>query len=547
MNLLRFLLRTSWATLTLAVLAGLISGACNAGLIAVINKALSESASSAAALAGIFAGLCLLQFLMNASAEALLIRISQGAICNLRLLLSNQILASPLRHLEEIGIPQLLASLTDDIQSISDAVLKIPFFCVNLASVLGCVIYLGTISWTALVWTLGFLALGIFSYQLPTVKATSLLESARNREDKLFSHFRAITEGIKELKLHSHRRQAFLREELQPTLAVYRNHQVVGLTILSAAAAWGDLLAFGLIGLLLFALRPLQNISGPILSSYVLTGVYLVGPLAYCIEILPNLVTASIAFRKIESLNLSLETSSTKGKLTTLQPERISSWRRLELVGVTHAYYREQEVSRFVLGPINLTLYPGELVFIVGGNGSGKSTLVKLLTGLYIPETGEICVDGKPITDKNREWYRQHFSVVFSDFYLFERTLGLSGSDLDMRIQDYLVKLQLDHKVQIVNGRLSTTALSQGQRKRLALLTAYLEDRPIYVFDEWASDQDPIFKEIFYTQLLPELKNKGKTVLVVSHDDRYFYLAERIVKLEDGKLESIVNQETLSS
>ncbi|KAB8318899.1 cyclic peptide export ABC transporter [Tolypothrix campylonemoides VB511288] len=544
MNLLRFLLRTSWVSLTLAVLAGLISGACNAGLIAVINQALREP--SAIALAGSFAALCLLQFLTNLSAEALLIRISQGAVCNLRLLLSNQILASPLRHLEQIGIHRLLASLTDDIRTISDAILRIPFFCVNLASVIGCVIYLGTLSSTALFWTLGFLAIGIFSYQFPTIRATNLLELARKREDKLFSHFRAITEGVKELKLNSQRRYAFLSEELQPTITKYRDNQVLGLTILSTAATWGDLLAFGLIGLLLFVLSSLQNISGSILSSYVLTGVYLVGPLANCIEILPNLVTANIAFSKIESLDLSLTTNLTRGKLTT-PVEQISCWRCLELVGVTHAYYREQEFSRFVLGPIDLTLYPGELVFIIGGNGSGKSTLVKLLTGLYIPETGEICVDGKLITDKNREWYRQHFSVVFSDFYLFERTLGLGGSDLDSQIQDYLIRLQLEHKVQIKNGKLSTTDLSQGQRKRLALLTAYLEDRPIYVFDEWASDQDPIFKEIFYTQLLPELKNKGKTVLVVSHDDRYFHLAERVVKLEDGKLNAIVHQKALSS
>lgn len=543
MNLLGFLLRTSWVSLTLAVLAGLVSGACNAGLIAVINQALTKP--SALALAGSFAALCLLQFLTNLCAEALLIRISQAAVCNLRLLLSKQILASPLRHLEEIGIHRLLASLTDDIRAISDTILRIPFFCVNLASVIGCVIYLGTLSWTALVWTLGFLAIGIFSYQFPTIRATNLLELARKREDKLFSHFRAITEGVKELKLNSQRRHAFLDEELKPTITKYRDNQVEGLTILSAAATWGDLLAFGLIGLLLFVLSSLQNISGSILSSYVLTGVYLVGPLAYCIEILPNLVTASIALSKIESLGLSLATNSTRGITAPL--EQISSWRCLELVGVTHAYYREQEFSRFVLGPINLTLYPGELVFIIGGNGSGKSTLVKLLTGLYIPETGEICVDGKLITDKNQEWYRQHFSVVFSDFYLFERTLGMGGSDLDSQIQDYLVKLQLEHKVQIKNGKLSTTALSQGQRKRLALLAAYLEDRPIYVFDEWASDQDPIFKEIFYTQLLPELKNKGKTVLVVSHDDRYFHLAERVVKLEDGKLNAIVNQKALSS
>ncbi len=127
--------------------------------------------------------------------------------------------------------------------------------------------------------------------------------------------------------------------------------------------------------------------------------------------------------------------------------------------------------------------------------------------------------------------------MVFSDFYLFEELLGLDDDNLDQKCSEYLQQLQLDHKVKVKNGQLSTTALSQGQRKRLALLTAYLEDRPIYLFDEWAADQDPIYKEIFYTKLLPELRDRGKTVLVISHDDRYFHLADRIIKLDYGKID----------
>ncbi len=472
---------------------------------------------------------------MNLSAEALLIRNSQDAVCKLWLYLSQRILASPLRKIEETGIPRLLTSLTDDIQSISDTILRIPFFCVNLATFIGCIIYLGTLSWAALAWTLGFLTLGIISYQIPTNKGITLLENARDGEDRLFGHFRSVTEGIKELKLNRDRRLAFINEELQPTVTAYRDNQINGLTILSAASTWGDLLAFSLIGLALFILGPLQKIDNLVLASFILTGIYLVGPLANCVEILPSLATASIALKKIENLGLSLSKSESKFS-AVIKP--VDSWLSLELRGVTHAYYREQESSYFTLGAIDLTFKPGELVFIVGGNGSGKSTLVKLLTGLYIPESGEIRLNNQVVTHESREWYRQHFSVVFSDFYLFDRILGFSSPDKDRRIQDYLVKLQLDHKVEINDGQLSTTALSQGQRKRLALLAAYLEDRPIYIFDEWASDQDPMFKDIFYTQLLPELQSQGKTVIVVSHDDRYFPLAERIIKLADGQVES---------
>ena len=168
--------------------------------------------------------------------------------------------------------------------------------------------------------------------------------------------------------------------------------------------------------------------------------------------------------------------------------------------------------------------------------GSGKTTLGKLLTGLYVPESGEIRLNSQLITDLNRNQYRQYFSAVFSDCYLFEKLLGLDNPKLDTQAREYLVQLQLDAKVNVKDGNLSTLDLSQGQRKRLALLAAYLEDRPVCLFDEWAADQDPQFKEIFYLHLLPELKSRGKTIVVISHDDRFYRLADRIVRLDYGRL-----------
>src|SRR5688500_3979755 len=189
-----------------------------------------------------------------------------------------------------------------------------------------------------------------------------------------------------------------------------------------------------------------------------------------------------------------------------------------------------------MLGSTDASLQPGEVVFIAGGNGSGKSTLAKIITGLYPPESGEIRLDGRVVNDTNRDEYRQLFSAVFSDFYLFDDLLGLEKPNLDAQARGYLEQLHLEHKVKVVDGKFSTTALSQGQRKRLALLTAYLEDRPIYLFDEWASDQDPMFKEIFYTRILPDLKACRKTVIAITHDDKYFDLADRLLKLDSGKL-----------
>jgi putative ATP-binding cassette transporter len=359
---------------------------------------------------------------------------------------------------------------------------------------------------------------------------------AREEQDQLLKHFRAITEGIKELKLNHQRRQAFFVEELQATATASRRYNVIGSTVFSMASSWGLLTLFLAIGILLFGFPKVVSVERSVLSSYALVTVYLILPLEAILSSLPILSRASVALKKIETLGLSLGANATEKQAIANHPP-LASWNSLELSGITHAYQGEREESGFTLGPVDLTFHPGEVVFIVGGNGSGKSTLAKLILGLYSPETGEILLDGKVITDENREWYRQHFSAVFSDFYLFERLLGFRRDNLDPQAEDYLTRLQLEHKVQVKDGQLSTTLLSQGQRKRLTLLTAYLEDRPIYLFDEWASDQDPVFKAVFYIQLLPELKRRGKAVLVISHDDHYFHLADRIVKLDYGKLE----------
>ena len=196
-----------------------------------------------------------------------------------------------------------------------------------------------------------------------------------------------------------------------------------------------------------------------------------------------------------------------------------------------------------MLGPIDVTIHRGQIVFIIGGNGSGKTTLAKLITGLYLPESGELRLDGQAITPSNREGYRQLFSVVFDDAMVFEGLWGLKAADLDQRAQEHLRALELGHVVTVSGGVFSTTKLSRGQRKRLALVTAYLEDRPIYLFDEWAADQDPMFRKTFYQRLLPELKSRGKTVVAVTHDDRYFAVADRVIKLEEGKVVQTLRHE----
>jgi putative ATP-binding cassette transporter len=516
-------------------LAALLSGACNAGLIALVNAALKRPGSATATLVWSFAGLGFLKLASNFIAQVSLTKFSQGTIANLRRDLVRKILAVPLRHLEDVGAPRLLVALTEDILNISQALLIIPGFAVNAAMLLAGAAYLGWLSWQVLLGMCGFIVVGSLGYRLLIASGFKSLNAARTEEDRLFGHFRALTEGIKELKLHRNRRGAFLSENIQTTTGNFQRHNVAAEIHFVIAHTWGHLLFLALFGLMLFLLPKLQPMTGQSLTAFVVTTLYLMGPLAGLMGSLSVFGRANVSLEKVEALGVSLAARCTE-EWSLTRPECTAGFERLELIGARHSYNHEKDDSSFVLGPINLVFEPGELVFLVGGNGSGKSTLAKLITGLYPPETGEIRLDGEPITDENRDDYRQLFSAVFSDFYLFESLLGLHTANLDARAKAYLAELHLDHKVKVRNGDLSTTALSQGQRKRLALLTAYLEDRPFYVFDEWASDQDPLFKEIFYTQLLPELKARGKTALIITHDEKFFHLADRTIKLDYGRL-----------
>lgn len=533
MNLIYFLLRSSWVMVAVAIATGFVSGGSSAGLIALISSATSKT-SSLTAIAWGFVGLVIVALLTSIISQVMLIRLSQNAVLQLRLSLSCQVLASELSHLEQLGNPRLLATLTEDVQTVANAVYIIPFLCIDMAMVLGCLVYVIWLSWLVFLCLVGLIVIGVGSCQWLLRRGEKLLALARDEQDVLFQNLATITGGVKELKLNYQRRQVFLTKNLQSTANRFRHYNVAGLTLFATTTSWGKLLFFFAIGFLLFALPKLLVINPQTLSGFILTFTYLMLPMDNIVNNLPQISKANVALQKIESLGLSL---ASRSEVSTVPPAFNSSWHSLQLKSITHTYHTDQEDKSFIFGPIDLTVHPQQVVFIVGGNGSGKSTLAKLITGLYIPENGEIWFDDELITEQNREWYRQHFSVVFSDFYLFEELLGLENTDLDIQAQSYLKKLQLDRKVRIENGKLSTTALSQGQRKRLALLTAYLEDRPIYLFDEWAADQDPVFKEIFYTQLLPEMRNRGKTVLVISHDDRYFYLADRVVKLDYGRIE----------
>ena len=535
MKLLAFLLRRSPTGLPVAVLLGLASGIASTGLLAVAHQAIDSLQTGLdPSLLWIFIALCVVVPALRTLSQYMLVALSQNMVLELRMHLARRILATPLARIESHGAPRLLASLIDDVNVLGEGLMQIPILSLSTAIVLGAFGYMAWLSPPLFMVLMVVMVLGIATYRLPFLWGYRFFGKARKEKDELFDHLRSLTDGIRELKLHRRRNQALL-DHLESSGKTMHRSYIWSYTIFGAAASWGQLLFFVVIGVLIFAVPLGYEVSTSTLIGYTLALLYLMNPLHAILDFFPILSRAGVALEKVEALGLSLASPPSKEEVAQHQ-ERLDRWQRLELRGIRYAYGDEDHKYRFTFGPVDLTFEPGELVFFVGGNGSGKTTFVKLLTGLYAPDEGQILLGDTVIGDAQREDYRQFFSLVFADPYLFQHLLGLEAPSLDEAAQTYLRELELHEKVEIRDGALSTTALSQGQRKRLALLTAYLEDRPAYIFDEWAADQDPTFREVFYYKILPELKARGKTLFVISHDDRYYGVADRIIKLDSGQV-----------
>jgi putative ATP-binding cassette transporter len=532
-KLIAFLFQTNGRGILVVTLAGILSGAASSLFVAMVNASLHRPDHVLLAIG--FGVVVAVRISANIFSQWFLVRFAQTSILELCDTMCRRVLDTPFRTLERVGPSRIMTTLTDDVGTLTGALQAIPSVITNAAILLGCTVYLAWLSWKAALVLAGFALIGAVGYRILTRRAARPIAEARAERETLFRTFRTLTEGIKELKMNRTRRQAFLDTDLTGTTHRLRRINLSATRHYLFADAWAQIMFFGIMGVMLFALPSLEQIPLESLTGYVFVALYAMTPLWGFMGALPIFHRGDAALTRINDLGLSLMQRPAHEGIAT-EPATVPG-ASIEMRDVTFTYNSMASGTEgFSLGPVSMAVHSGELVFVIGGNGSGKSTFVKLLTGLYAPDSGEITINGRPVGMESRDGYREHFSAVFSDFFLFENLAGASREDLDLHAQSYLRLLGLDHVVHVQDGVLSTTALSQGQRRRLALLNAYLEDRPVYVFDEWAADQDPAYRQIFYSKFLPELKARGKTVVVITHDDRYFYLGDRIIKLEYGKI-----------
>ncbi len=475
-----------------------------------------------------FIALLIVFFLSSTIVELGLSVFGQNFIFKMQRRVVKQILDTPLLKVAKVGKARILASLGSDVRNISFGLLRLPDFLQSSILILCTSVYLCYLSpqiftlcaiWIIVVFTINnFLMMKVYAY----------FRKARENDDALQNNYQNILDGHKELLINRYRAKLYYEDEFESNARSKKKNSTLGNLFNNLSSNFTNVALLALVGVEFYLALEFKWASVAEATTIALSILFLRTPLVSMIGSFPTLLLAKIALDKIAKLELD------DYKEHFEKTNFIKDWHQISFKNTSFSYD-----DNFHLNPVNLDLKKGELIFLIGKNGSGKSTFCMLLTGLFKPSEGEIFVDDMKIDDDNLDVYRSLVSAVFSDFHLFTKTLAKEKFADEEKIASWLEFLELKGKTRVEDHELVLTKLSTGQKKRLAMLIALLEERDILVLDEWAADQDPVFRRFFYKKLLPLLKEQGKTIFAITHDDAYFDSADRIFLAEGGNISEL--------
>lgn len=475
-----------------------------------------------------FIALLVVFFLSSTIVELGLSVFGQNFIFKMQRRVVKQILDTPLLKVAKVGKARILASLGSDVRNISFGLLRLPDFLQSSILILCTSAYLCYLSpqiftlcaiWIIVVFTINnFLMMKVYAY----------FRKARENDDALQNNYQNILDGHKELLINRYRAKLYYEDEFESNARSKKKNSTLGNLFNNLSSNFTNVALLALVGVEFYLALEFKWASVAEATTIALSILFLRTPLVSMIGSFPTLLLAKIALDKIAKLELD------DYKEHFEKTNFIKDWGQISFKNTSFSYD-----DNFHLNPVNLDLKKGELIFLIGKNGSGKSTFCMLLTGLFKPSEGEIFVDDMKIDDDNLDIYRSLVSAVFSDFHLFTKTLAKEKFADEEKIASWLEFLELKGKTRVEDHELVLTKLSTGQKKRLAMLIALLEERDILVLDEWAADQDPVFRRFFYKKLLPLLKEQGKTIFAITHDDAYFDSADRIFLAEGGNISEL--------
>ncbi len=521
-------------SLPLLIILSMLSGSANAVIIFLISGSLF-SPIKLGYMVYFFILAMGLYLLGRKVVQTRLTELTFNIVYDMRMNLIEKIFYTSYQKFEKMDRGRVFATLNDDTGQVGNSANIFVTLLTSMITTFGVFLYLSTIAFWATLVTLGVVIVIATIYYLVSQKAQVYLEEARDTRNVYMRLLNGLIDGFKELSIHFNKKKQY-RDDVEKSTREFRDKTTVGIVKFINAFMIGESMLVAVLGAVAFAVRRLfPEIQIFTLMSFIMALLYLIGPVNGILGSIPAIVQLRIAWNRVKGFINDIPANMKPEDIENLKLD-VPNVERIEAKGVIFEYESEGDDKPFALGPIDFEAKKGEAVFIVGGNGSGKTTFAKILTGLYVPDGGTLKIDGEEVSSYQ---LGEYFSTVFSGYHLFERLYNIDLSDENKRKEGekYLEMLNIQDKVTLEEDSFSTIDLSGGQRKRLALLQCYLEDCPIYLFDEVAADQDQEFRRFFYRELLTRMKEKGKIVIAITHDDHYFDVADRVIKFDMGKLD----------
>ena len=513
------------------LVVSLLSGLANVAVIIMVTSVIGTDVK-VGYLVGYYGLIVTVYLLGRKFVQVSLIKLTRNVVYDLQVHLINKIISTSYEKFEKIDRGRIYTALNDDVSTIGQSTGLLVTLITSVITAVGVFLYLASLAFWATVLTVLLIVIISVTYYFVSESTNPYFEKARDSRDVFMGLINGMIEGFKELSLHRNKKREY-RDEVAVSANEYREKSSVADIRFVKAFLVGESSLVILLGMVSIGMPVLfPHIELGAIMSFVIILLYLIGPVNAILDSVPVVMNIRIAWKRVNQFTEEIPANLDLNEVPEARPAVVE---KIEARGIRYRYPRGDQQETFGIGPIDLEIYRGELLFIIGGNGSGKTTLAKLLTGLYEPTEGKLMINNCEVKGGQ---VSKFFSTVFSPAHLFKKLYSIDAASQEQEIREYLTLLKLANKVDIINNEFSTINLSGGQRKRLALLQCYLEDSPVYMFDEWAADQDPEYRNFFYRTLLPEMKQLGKIVIAITHDDQYFDVADRVLKMNRGKLES---------
>jgi putative pyoverdin transport system ATP-binding/permease protein len=530
-KLIYSLLLTSWKKLFFAMLMSIVAG----GLYALSIKFLHEIITSDSGLMLVFYKLnisIIVSTALSVFAGHYLTKVYEGQVSDLRLSISKKILKADFFHVEQNSL-QIMPVLNNDINTIGAFIKTVPDFFVSISKVVACVAYMFWLSWQLTAYVMSIYALVFLVSMIVFPRVHKQERMIRELKNDIFEHINGLVRGLKELSLNKKHKSIYVQDIMGPTSRKHSDSLTVLGTLHIFVTKIGELIVIVSLSILLIKYNDIVVMDSGLLLEFLTVVMFVLPALIITTTFLNNIKKVEVALNAIGKLGIEYQPDK-EAKQQPVSPIGARPEPLIVLEDVGFEYGSEREANGFHIGPFNLTINRGEIVYLSGGNGSGKTTLGKLIVGLYRPSSGKVLFQGQEIDERKNEDYRNQFAALFPDSHVFRGLQYIDDAYLQTHGERLIKMLNIEEIVNIKDKSLSTIRVSSGQQGRLSLLRSLLEDKEIYLFDEWAANQDPLFKLKFYGSIIPDLKKEGKTVIVITHDESYFHMADRIIKLEDG-------------